>query len=1723
MTSAATRQILRDFGAALLLLALAAVALVVHFTRMARPPVRPQRDADGVRAPREAVFDALSPDAVCRTFSEIDAFGSRAPGQPGLERTADYIIGRFKSLGLETYTQDVDVPYPLLAEGSGFVSNGLFRSAVWPLAPNYAQTSTTGPDGIDGELFVADATSMRSAEDFAGRIAVIDVGGDVFGDFGLNPARYAALGFSAIIYTHHDGLEAADWEAVARYAVLSRLPVNIVRLACSPRILAHDGERVHIDAVSTWRNAKTRNIVGVLRAPNSEGRALVIPVQYDAASVLPDVAHGSLEAFQAATLVQTAEALSAIRDHLKRDIVFAATTGLSQNHSGANRLLSTIGLLYRRAQPRSRLDGDVARNESRLAMIDEILAMLAGRDGPILSGGGGVAPRQHRDLPAAVRALPKATQKFLAERFGAAMRDLVFAQAEDLLAAQIAYERHPDDLGSSDFRAYRREKAIHDRLTSLSGLPFAKAIALGRDGHGGSGLSSGAQDLMAVFRDSLMRLRDYHLERRRALADDAALVDLFSGYSDICAVSPRFSPISSAVGERLGIATGRDIQNGESYNLFKALTQEAILRLGPDAPPELAENGWNAFSQLFSAELDSLPFCAASYPAFSLVSATSPAHHSRHPFAQPDFADAAIAPAQSLRVFADVCASIAETSISYPRLHACFPFAVHGSVFAAGVGNSAIPNYPVAGAFICSCDRKQFVFTDPYGEYDLPFVLVPMLEFERWESYDAFLFDAHGRVTYAKDYGSSAQSLYKSIGMIFNYQPLCHVLYRASPVAILDIVNPQSLKAFSAFSFLGTKGLASFSSTCPYSTGDGFMDFLPPNARFFVTLKAGAPENELVAVTRAFCLGTTAMNDPSWKPSENEIDGPGYLAADMPVFGAVASESVASMTWLTDKRLALQRRYGIADELTDAFAAKAAETALAAEAALARSPASPDSHESRQRDLKDLKDLKDFRDLMDGAPAPALSRLRRQREALSYLILNHPVVRSGISEAVFGIIWYLGLLVPFAFFFEKLLFAFTDARKQLLAQGVIFLTVFIILRLLHPAFHMIRSSAMILLGFVIMVIVGSVLALLSGKFQENIDALRRAQGHVAGADGNKGGIILTAFMLGLNNMHRRRVRTGLTCATLVLMTFVMVCFTSVQSGIVDSERAVGHAAYQGIILREKEFMPISGAEIDALKSEFGERHSVSRRTIFTGFYDSGAQVMRPAAFRVAAGIGDASRQRVARGALGFDPEEPLAASIRLLCTNGWFAAGEGRTVMLSDLMASQLGITPELVEAGDSQVTVNGISFTVRNIFDAESLAAAADADGHDLLPFDVETLAATRFGPGQVLLADDATPRIPATDIILVANNTLSADYRGVRTSSAVIDMGGTPYPVARAEIVSHMERSGRECHYALDGTAFAGQRARARSATGYIELLIPLVIAALTVLNTMKGSVYERQSEIYVYNAVGIAPRYIFFIFMAESLVYAVVGAVLGYVFSLGAGRLVAHLGATGGADMNFTSATCVYASLAIAAATLLSTFYPARAAMRIAKPADNAGWTLPPPDADGRLSILLPFTFTHYDRIAVLAFFLRYFEGFGEGGAGPFFASEPELGVSDHLDDLADGAYIPNIVVRIWLKPFDLGVSQLLEIEFPTDPDTKEYVARMVLTRLTGTRDAWLRLNGPFVTALRRRFLHWRAVTPEQKTDLFAVAQDILKREAAHGMVDSTGDAKAVRQDGRKGQQA
>ena len=120
-----------------------------------------------------------------------------------------------------------------------------------------------------------------------------------------------------------------------------------------------------------------------------------------------------------------------------------------------------------------------------------------------------------------------------------------------------------------------------------------------------------------------------------------------------------------------------------------------------------------------------------------------------------------------------------------------------------------------------------------------------------------------------------------------------------------------------------------------------------------------------------------------------------------------------------------------------------------------------------------------------------------------------------------------------------------------------------------------------------------------------------------------------------------------------------------------------------------------------------------------------------------------------------------------------------------------------------------------------------------------------------------------------------------------------------------------------------------------GLGAVLIPMGIAALIVLNAMLGAVYERFREIGIYSAVGLAPRHIAWLFIAEACVYAVLGVTLGYILGQGGGKLLLWAGLAEGINLNYSSLAAISAALLVMAVVLLSTVYPARLAAQSAVP--------------------------------------------------------------------------------------------------------------------------------------------------------------------------------------------
>ncbi|NQU11978.1 ABC transporter permease [bacterium] len=1664
----------RTLGAVALFLALLAVVATVFlhtFPPAPWEPAVPPFDAYN-RAPMRTAMDS---DRVQRELETWLGFGSRFLGQEGWSRAARHLRDAFAAAGLEQLELVVNTPAPRTLRREIHDPDGrpLPGVAVYPFFPNQFQPMVTPADGISGELVLVDDQVLRQRLRFDDAIALIDAE-RLPRDFESRWTRYAQVGFRAVIVAHRHGLAAMPW--VNSMDMVSPAPVNYVRLAANERIFRHVGQRVTLHVTTAWRNTPNPVLIGVLRAPGQAREAVVITASYDAPSYLPDSAPGALAATPPAALVSLLRGLASYHDLLRRDVIFIAVGSQVLAHDATARLVAGLGPATQPEAARREIEKRLAEHNRQFACWEAIVAGTAG-DG---------FARDPAATAASLAKLSPDQQEALADQVRYVLNTVLIERGEHQLAAHVRFLRAGEPAGGGpEFDAYLQARQAYDRAQVLAGFPLERVVAE-------QGAFADAVGLADRCRARFAELLSFHARERQAAAAALQIHRLLHGYQRFVVVSPDLVPAETATDrETVGFYMGeqaewvRYIQHPAINNLLQSVVQKSDLA-GPLALEPLAPLGHSA---VIAPKISGLMtpvrnWNAVAYVGFALVNTDRARAYSQwgSPVVRPWMRDLASL-RYSLAFLGDTVLSLAfgDGRFAPPQMTA--PRSFDGRVLVAGVGQSIVPNHPLAGALFgvmpavtaaakfgpLGCFRSTMSFTDPYGRYDLPFWTSVFTE--AGYSPEAFGFGPDGLIRYAKDQGDLGQSVAQSINLPIWLRPPTDVnlvTFRAAPVSFPDLVNPQTLKSYSGLDFLSREGLVSLIRRNTSLLDGVYTAFLEPDRWFYVALQAGAPENELVLTTRAFVLGTGATSyqeDP-----HREIDGRGYLTYDQPLLLDLPQKTARSMLSLNRRRLELQERYHMAD--------------------------------ARAREFQDQGEA-----LLAASQDPSLPHRQRTllaRDAVTYATLNHPVLRRSITEAVVGILWYLGLLVPFVYFLEKLLFGFTDIRRQLATQAVMFLIAFFLLRLLHPAFAMIRSSLMILLGFVILLISAGITILFSGKFQENLEQLRRRRGQVSAAEINTMGVIATAFMLGLNNMHRRRVRTGLTCATLVLMTFAMVCFTSIQSDVVETGAAVGKAPYQGFLVKPEDFRPVTDAELFALQTKYGDDLPVAGRWMYVGVLSGDLRQYNPE-LQIVHDPGDrpAGKARF-DSVVVLQPQEPLRDQVRLLTTNGWFTAAHGApgveigSVMIPDALAARLGVSVAAVNRAPVPVEINGKPFRVFGIFDTGAFDQLRDLDGRPLRPFDMKALRAVRndvaaqplAGPDEPLVEVGRLVLMPALPDIYVANGV-------ARLVSVVVVADTLPYKRARELINRFLEQNGQPVHYGLDGVSYLGQRTRAASFAGLIELIIPLVIAALTVLNTMRGSVYERRDEILVYNAVGIAPRFVFFIFFAEAFVYAVVGAVLGYLLSQGTGLFLTKMGWTGGLTMTFTSLNTIFASLAIAAAVFVSTWFPARAAMRIATPADELGWRLPESDGD-RLGFDLPFTFDARDRVAVLSFFHRYFVDHGEGSAGKFFTGPPRIGLAPDPDPLTPDTPVPRLQSTIWLKPFDLGVSQQLTITLPTDPETREFIAHISLTRLSGTREAWRRLNRSFVMLLREHFLHWRAVRAPERAEMFAEGKNLLETQ-------------------------
>ena len=327
------------------------------------------------------------------------------------------------------------------------------------------------------------------------------------------------------------------------------------------------------------------------------------------------------------------------------------------------------------------------------------------------------------------------------------------------------------------------------------------------------------------------------------------------------------------------------------------------------------------------------------------------------------------------------------------------------------------------------------------------------------------------------------------------------------------------------------------------------------------------------------------------------------------------------------------------------------------------------------------------------------------------------------------------------------------------------------------------------------------------------------------------------------------------------------------------------------------------------------------------------------------------------------------------------------------------------------------------------------------------------------------------------------------------VLDLGGSLQSVAvkfhTGSVSEHVERLLDR----LAVTVFVGEGDRtmvysslASSAIGGMgNILVPLLIAALMVLNTMSGSVHERLREIGTYSSVGLAPSHIGALFLAEACVYAILGGVTGYVIGQMVTKGLSVVGGLGGLTLNYSSLASVMATVVVMITVVASTLYPARMASRMAVPDVTRKWVLPDPAGD-EWHFNFPFTVGGKEVMGLYVFFRYYFASFEEQSVGRFYTTRTEL---SRFEESGQQAY--RLAMRAWLAPYDLGVSQDVELQAIPAHDFGVYLIQLHIRRLSGQASTWVRINRAFLDEIRKQFLLWRTISPEAKAEYVEEARE------------------------------
>lgn len=1575
-------------------------------------------------------------DELRHTINYLASLGSRVTGYPGCEAAAKFVEQKFRELGLEDVTVEefpVLVPVTVRDEAgrlSSLTVRGDRSFEVLPMWPNLLQTTTTPPDGITGKLIYAGNGDLRAfnGKDVTNSIVLLDF------NCGAEWFNAPLLGARACLFVEPE--DTIRGEAEQKFLSMPvDIPRFLVRRADADYLLSllksRDDVVITLKSRVEWHKVWGKNIYGRIHGtdPRLSKQQVVIDAYYDSISITPDVAPGAESACSIATLFQVIKAFK--EQPPKRSLVFLASSGHFEGLQGVKWFI------------RDRIRG--ARSEKYVRRIFGLID-TARRE---IEDAAQRVWEEEKTGPTKVK---KTHEEIVEERYralGRIAKALKTAlKRTGRVPAVVAKARRVDPNKGKVKERQLTPQELEDRVKLLGEFEAASpeirqtlqsALQVVQDARrqGRGADISEKERLLEGVREALEKATDALDFSEKGISLWFS-IDLsshrptfgvfykayFYDYSE--AIQWKFSDIGKKAREYGDLIAGalsvkRDDRLVDGINAIQGRNWQTYmagkLALSSEVATLAAIPGVG-----FATVNDSRPYVDTSLDT---------PEHVQLPnlYEQAKFL---------------TCLLIDLINITEPKkiydlqLEDNF-VEVKGRLVEFDPAVTTFPDDPVPGAVAVArtgtktamgVRAEVFDMADEKGRIHLlglPNVrarggVVPV---------EGYLIDPnYGYIAMAPDRGVNGAEAYPiALALDQEIKPVTVVMFRCKPMVVFDMVDQRFFELLREISVLDAQ-----TDAAPYEYG--YCLPLPPqqftSAYEPVALVFTPSGTRTKVLMGASVLGLRFI---LVNPTSAHPEGEGYLIDEYPRMYATPYRVAMDMWRVDEVRANLLRKHGVENARVKKSHARAKDELAAAIGAL------------------DAQEYDRF--------------LTHARAAWSFESRAYPDVRQTGRDVVRGVLFYLALLLPFAFFMERLLVAAPDIKWQILWFFAIFIAVFVVLYFVHPAFAITFTPVIILLAFIILALTALVIYIIVQKFEEQMKEIKYEQTGVRTADVGRLSASGAAFRLGISNMRRRKLRSFLTSVTLILLTFTVLSATSVVETIRPNRIMLPKTApYNGLMIRDKTWEPIGEPSARIIRNEFGREHPVAPRAWYFG-----AKVGEQSFVN----INRADMTYAATAMLGLTPEEALITRPdRFLLPGGrWFRPDDSLVCIIPEAMAAKLGIARE--DVGHVYVEVFGTNLKVIGIVDSNRFKKAVDLDGEQITPVDYLLMQEQQAQQQQQAARGGRMSEEELREYIhLAPDQVLMVPYQ------FVINAGGTLRCVAikvddgrrvKEYLDELVQRVELNIYSGIDGRTYLCSAVATTGVHGTKELLIPILIAAAIVLNTMLGSVYERTREIYIYSSLGLAPTHIAFLFIAEAMVYAVVGAVAGYVFGQLMAKILVALNAMRGLNLNYSSVSTVWSTLVIMITVLLSVIYPARRASDIAMPGIERSWSLPEPKNDA-IEMTLPFTMTGDQAIGVNAFLQEYLAAHADYSLGHFSTADITFRPID--TDLGEGY---ELSLMVWLAPYDLGVSERLHLETVPTEDAEVYAVRAIIERESGDEASWLRVTRNFVNMLRKQFLLWR----------------------------------------------